>query len=216
MARLLRVERPCGAQCAHRQELTRLRRDLHDGLGPSLAGIMARADVLAALVNSGDARALLSDLRREASSFLGEMRRVLADRTPAELEEGDLARGVDVLASRMRAASGVSFDVVVDDVSEVSWPCQVAAFWIVKEAVTNVVKHAHASRCVVRISLNDGLTVSIVDNGRGGLAPTGLGLSSMRDRATESGGWCDIDDTGQGISVTAHLPEGWERHDRAA
>ena len=199
--------------CAHHRELARLRRDLHDGLGPSLAGILARADVLAALVGqeSRDVREVLGELRREASSFLGEMRRVLADRDPAELEDHDLAAGVRALAARMSA----DVEVTVGDVSRVSWDSQVTAFWIVREALTNVLKHSTASRCVVRISADAGIRLSVVDNGTGGLHATGLGLSTMRERATERGGWCDIEDTGHGVSVTAYVPD-WECHDHAA
>lgn len=219
MARLARVGRPC-TSCEHHRELVRLRRDLHDGLGPSLAGILARADVLATLVNkeSGDVHEVLGELRREASTFLGEMRRVLSDREPAELDSRDLAVALATLGRRMSA--GVQVDVHVDDVSQVDWDSQVAAFWIVKEALTNVVKHAGASRCTVRVWADRGLRLSVVDNGAGGLGESGLGesglgLSSMRDRASESGGWCDIADTGHGVTVTAHVPD-WTCHDHAA
>jgi len=90
----------CGPECAHHRELARLRRDLHDGLGPSLAGIMVRADLLARLLSADalpDGGELLQDLRREASAFLAEMRRVLTDRDPVELEGRDLAAGLAVL-----------------------------------------------------------------------------------------------------------------------
>lgn len=212
MSRLVRVA--C-TTCAHQRELTRLRRDLHDGLGPSLAGILARADVLSALLGeeSRDAREVVSELRREASSFLGDLRRVLTDKEPAELSSGDLAAALAALGNRMSA--GVRVEVTVDDVSHVSWDNQVAAFWIIKEALTNVVKHARATHCTVRVWSSDGLRLSVVDNGRGGLGDAGFGLTTMRDRATESGGWCEIEDTGHGVSVTAHLPD-WECHDRAA
>lgn len=195
--------------------MARLRRDLHDGLGPTLAGILARADVLAALLSeeSRDVREVVGELRQEASSFLGEMRRVLADREPAELEGRDLDAGLSALGARMSA--GVDVEVSVGDVSQVSWDSQVAAFWIVKEALTNVIKHARAANCAVRVWADGGARLSVVDDGRGGLGFSGLGLSSMRERATELGGWCDIDDTGHGISVTAYVPD-WECHDRAA
>jgi signal transduction histidine kinase len=211
VARLVSVGRPC-TSCA---QLARLRRDLHDGLGPTLAGILARADVLAALLSeeSRDAREVVGELRQEASSFLGEMRRVLADREPAELEGRDLSAGLSALGARMSA--GVDIEVSVGDVSQASWDSQVTAFWIVKEALTNVLKHAQASSCVVRVWTDNGIRLSVVDDGRGSLGRPGLGLSSMRERAAERGGWCDVSDTGHGISVTAHVPD-WECHDRAA
>lgn len=213
-----------GRECAHCRELTRLRRDLHDGLGPSLAGILLRADLIGQLMSTNEvaARETLEDLRHEAAAFMAELRRVLADREPAELDDRDLTAGLTTLAERMSAASGnrLVVDVAVDrEVGTLDRTVQVAAFWIVKEALTNVVKHAHAAACAVRVSVDGGLRLSVVDNGCGGLADSGIGLTTMRERATELGGWCDVADTGGGVAVTAHLPEdteGLARHDRAA
>jgi signal transduction histidine kinase len=210
-------------ECTHYAEVVRLRRDLHDGLGPGLAGIMMRADVLARMMtdDQGVAEEMLRDLRREAATFMTEFRRVLADREPAELEDRALADGVVTLARRMTSASGATMTVdveVADDVDELDRDVQVAGFWIVKEALTNVVKHACATRCAVRLWVDDGLRLSVVDNGTGagpGLV-SGVGLSSMGGRAAEFGGWCDVSDVGGGVSVTAHLPEGWDSDDRAA
>lgn len=217
-----RVSDDCvGRECAHCRELTRLRRDLHDGLGPSLAGILLRADLLAQLMTTNEvaARETLADLRHEAAAFMAELRRVLAAREPAELDDRDLTAGLTTLAKRMRAASGGRLVVTVDvggDVGALDRTVQVAAFWIVKEALTNVVKHAGATACVVRLHVDGGLCLSVVDNGCGGLADSGIGLTTMQDRAAEHGGWCDVVDTGGGVAVTAHLPEGLVRDDRAA
>ena len=172
--------------------------------------------------NEVAARETLDDLRHEAAAFMAELRRVLADREPAELDDRDLTAGLTTLAQRMSAASGHRLVVEVhvdDEVGALDRTVQVAAFWIVKEALTNVVKHAHATTCAVRVSVDDGLRLSVVDNGRGGLANSGAGLSTMRERATELGGWCHVTDAGGGVAVTAHLPEDTEglvRHDRAA
>lgn len=212
----------CAARdCSHQHELDRLRRDLHDGLGPGLAGILIRADLLAQLMtrNEVGARQMLGELRQEAAAFMAELRRVLADREPVELDGHDLAGGLAALAERMGASSGDRLAVTVevaDEVAALDWAVQVAAFWIVKEALTNVVKHADATSCVVRLRVDDGLRLSVVDNGHGGLGAAGIGLTSMRTRAAELGGRCDVTDTGGGVAVTAHLPEGQVRDDRAA
>ena len=119
----------------------------------------------------------------------------------------------------MSGAAAGELDVRVDvgpDVAGAGWDSQVAAFWIVKEALTNVVKHARASVCVVRVWVDKGVRVSVVDDGHGGLTESGLGLGSMRGRAAELGGWCDVVDTGHGVAVTAHLPEGRTSYDHAA
>ncbi|MFL6122735.1 sensor histidine kinase [Actinophytocola sp.] len=213
-----------GGECAHHRELARLRRDLHDGLGPSLAGIMVRADLLAQLMTKGDqgltgGREVLQELRQEASAFLAEMRRVLSDREPAELDRTALADALPAFGQRISAASGGRLSVRVDvaaGVDAADRTSQVAAFWIVREALTNVVKHARATACAVRVWVNNGLRLSVVDDGHGGLTESGMGLGTMRGRAAEFGGWCDVVDTGHGVAVTAHLPEGRVPHDRAA
>ncbi len=200
-------------RCEHQAEVRRLRRDLHDGLGPGLAGILIRADLLARQLDRGPAEEMLRELRREAAAFMAEFRRVLADREPAELEGRSLADGLRVLADRMHV-TGLAIEV--DVTGEADRDTQVAAFWIVKEALTNVVKHACATRCVITLRADRGLTLSVVDNGDGGLHDGGVGLTSMRARAEELGGWCEVTDTGRGVAVTAHLPEGRPRHDHAA
>lgn len=203
--------------CTHYHEMLRLRRDLHDELGPGLAGILIRADLLGSLLSEDrdGAEAMLRDLRREAATFMAEFRRVLANREPAELEGQGLAAALASLADRLRAV--LVMDVEVDDdVATLDRDLQVAAFWIAKEAVTNVVKHAHATRCTVRVRVGAGLELSVRDNGRGGALAAGVGLTSMHDRAAELGGWCEVTDTGAGVAVTAQLPERWATHDRAA
>jgi two-component system, NarL family, sensor kinase len=204
-------------RCAHHAEVQRLRRDLHDGLGPGLAGILIRADLLARQLDrqhdGGPAEEMLRELRREAAGFMAEFRRVLADREPAELEGRSLADGLRVLADRMHLA-GLAIDL--DVTGDADRDTQVAAFWIVKEALTNVVKHANATRCAITVRADDGLHLSVADNGTGGLGEHGVGLTSMRARAEELGGWCEVTDTGHGVTVSGHLPEGRSRDDHAA
>lgn len=198
-------------ECVHYREMMRLRRNLHDGLGPGLAGIMIRADILAQLMtaNESGAEEMLLDLRREAAAFMAEFRRVLANQTPAELDGHHLTDALDTVAGRMTSCTELRVDLAVaEEVAELDRVLQVAAFWIVKEALTNVVKHANASRCVIRVHVDHGLRLSVVDNGAGGTMRPGVGLNSMRGRATELGGWCEVTDTGVGVAVTAHLPEG--------
>jgi signal transduction histidine kinase len=194
----------------------RLRRNLHDELGPGLAGIMLRADILSTLLsaNQGPAEKVLRELRDEAATFMTEVRRVLADEIPAELEGNRLEDALATLAERMSAATGgrlrIRVDVDVDD-PRIDPAARTAAFSIAKEALTNVVKHSGASTCELRMWTADGIRMSIVDNGRGGPGlrrPRG-GLASMGGRATELGGWCEVAEGAApdtGVVVTAHLP----------
>ncbi|GAB1508154.1 sensor histidine kinase [Actinophytocola sp. KF-1] len=209
-----RVVKLRAGRCAHQAEVQRLRRDLHDGLGPGLAGILIRADLLARQLERGPAEETLRELRREAAAFMAEFRRVLADREPAELEGRSLADGLRVLTGRMHVP-GLAIDL--DVTGDANRATEVAAFWIVKEALTNVVKHAHATRCAITVTAaGDGLRLSVVDDGTGGLHDGGVGLTSMRARAEELGGWCEVVDTGHGVTVSGHLPEGRSCDDHAA
>ncbi|GAB3433794.1 sensor histidine kinase [Actinophytocola sediminis] len=199
--------------CEHYQEMVRLRRNLHDGLGPGLAGIMMRADVLTQLLtaNQGAAEEMLHELRREAASFMAEFRRMLADQSPVELDGTGLDDALRTLGRRMSRASGNTLLVTTDVAPAallVDRAAQVAAFWITKEALTNVVKHAKADACVIRVWVEHGLRVEISDDGVGGagLGRPGVGLTSMGSRAAELGGWCEVTDDGIGVTVSAHLP----------
>ncbi|MGH3758602.1 sensor histidine kinase [Actinophytocola sp.] len=203
--------------CAHYREMVQLRRNLHDGLGPGLAGIMLRADILAKLMtaNQDAAEEMLRELRHETAAFMTEFRRVLADQSPAELDGQALDDALRALARRMSRATGGSLTVTVDadphEPAEIDRTAQVAAFWIAKEALTNVVKHARARHCEIRVRAHDGLHMSIVDDGVGGanLGRRGVGLTSMGSRAAELGGWCEVTDgatPGTGVRVTAYLP----------
>jgi two-component system NarL family sensor kinase len=195
--------------CEHYREMVRLRRNLHDGLGPGLAGIMMRADILGQLMtaNQGAAEQMLRELRHEAAAFMTEFRRVLADQSPAELDGCRLDDALRTLAGRMSPALAIEIDVD-PAVAAVDRAAQVAAFWIAKEALTNVVKHARARRCAIRVRVDRDLRLSVADDGVGGagLGRRGVGLTSMRSRATELGGTCEVADNGDGVTVSAHLP----------
>lgn len=195
--------------CEHYREMVRLRRNLHDGLGPGLAGIMMRADILGQLMtaNQGAAEEMLAELRHEAAAFMTEFRRVLADQSPAELDGRRLDDALRTLASRMSPALAIEIDVD-PAVAAVDRAAQVAAFWIAKEALTNVVKHARARRCEIRVRVDRALCLSVADDGVGGagLGRRGVGLTSMRSRAAELGGACEVADNGAGVTVSAQLP----------
>ncbi len=211
--------------CEHYQEMVRLRRNLHDGLGPGLAGIMLRADILAKLLSANQTAAeqMLRELRHEAAEFMTEFRRVLANQTPAEMEGRGLDEALRTLAERMSRATGDTLTIDIDsDFAEihVDRATQIAAFWIAKEALTNVVKHAKARNCHIRVRVANGLHLSIVDDGVGagvgaGHGGHGFGLTSMGSRAAELGGWCEITEgtaPGVGVAVTAHLPAAGSPH----
>jgi signal transduction histidine kinase len=196
--------------CEHHREVLRLRRNLHDALGAGLAGILVRVDILPHLVAHDPAAAeeVLRELRRESAAFMSEFRRMLADRGPAELDGHDLESALHTMAGRLGRAE-LDITVAADLPAELGGAVEAAAFWIATEALTNVVKHARAQKCTIRAWVNGGLWLEIGDDGVGGieLARRGIGLRSMRDRAAELGGWCEVLDTGTGVTVQAYLPD---------
>lgn len=205
-------------ECEHYREVVRLRRNLHDGLGAGLAGIMMRVDVLPRLLNRDRAEAekVLLELRRESAAFMSEFRRMLSDDGPAELDGHSLDSAVHAVARRLSRATGVALTILVEvdrPVASCGRRTQEAAFWIAKEALTNVVKHAQAGACTVNMWADNGLWLEITDDGIGGVGAgaldrAGVGVPSMRGRAAELGGRCEVvDNDGCGVTVRAYLPD---------
>lgn len=178
------------------EERRRIRRDLHDGLGPALAAIAMQADTARAVVDDDPeaARQLMTAVTKQAEDVVQEVRRLVYDLRPPALDELGLVGAIERLA---RQSSSATLRVEVTGSAELSAPAalEVAIYRIVAEALTNVVRHAAASRCEIVVAVRDGgqgdeLAVSVEDDGRGIAenAAIGIGLRSMRDRAGEVGG----------------------------
>jgi signal transduction histidine kinase len=207
-----------GLVTAREEERRRLRRDLHDSLGPALAAQTLKVGVARAVLR-GDpdtAERLLTELEADIESSLGNVRRLVYALRPPSLDElgltGAIREQASVYSSRGSDKDSPPLHISVDAPEELpSLPAavEVAAYRIVQEAMTNVIRHAHARSCVVRIRLNGALELSITDDGIG--LPeerrVGVGLSSIRERASELGGICVIERAPRGgTSVTASLP----------
>jgi signal transduction histidine kinase len=202
------------ATCAHHDLLLAARRDLHDKIGSSLSGMIVTVEVIERLIGMDTARAYraLADLRTDMADMLGEVRRLVAGRDEAHTGRGAttalrtmLSRMSRVVVDRLRITTDI--DPLVDTVGEnVAW----AAFWIVREAVTNVLKHSCAGHCSVSLSVRDNqLFVRIEDDGKGVPAPrpAGSGMANMIWRAEEQGGCCTVSPAyPRGVAVTAWLP----------
>ncbi|HUG29771.1 MAG TPA: sensor histidine kinase [Candidatus Limnocylindria bacterium] len=199
---------------AREEERRRLRRDLHDGLGPTLAGTLLTMEAARATLpaNPRDASRVLSELATGTRRAIEEVRRLTYDLRPPALDELGL-----VGALRERAASfaggpaGVlRFDIHVGrDLSDLPAAVEVAAYRIVVEAMTNVVRHSGAQQATIDIAgSRRELVVEVRDDGRGIRgARHGVGLRSMRERAEELGGSLEVggEDAG-GTIVRARLP----------
>jgi signal transduction histidine kinase len=201
---------------AREEERRRLRRDLHDGLGSTLAGLNLQAGALRGLIarDPAAADALVVDLRADIRAAIADIRRLAYDLRPPALDELGL-----IGAIRTRAAhygngdhGEHSLQIAVEAPEELPplpAAVEVAAYRIVQEALTNVVHHAQARNCVIRLALADRLQLQIVDDGVGlaAVRDAGVGLLSMRERAAELGGACTIEPArGGGTCVRAWLP----------
>ncbi len=194
---------------AREEERRRLRRDLHDGLGPSLASLTFKLDAARSLMSRDPARAdaLLSTVADQMQTTVAEIRRLVYNLRPPALDQLGLA---DALAESARQAGGV--DVVVEatpDLPPLPAAVEVAAYRIVQEALTNVARHASAQRCWLRLwQDNDCLCLEVRDDGRGLPAGvrSGVGLQAMQERAAELGGVCTVESGPAGTVVLARLP----------
>ncbi len=196
---------------AREEERKRLRRELHDGVGPSLAAILLKLEAARSRQDASSRDALLAEIKGETKAAITEVRRVVDELRPPAIDELGLAGAIG-----QRAASLTTGDLVFEMRLSPNLPplpaaSEVAAFRIASEAMTNVARHAGATRCRVELRCERGLELTVSDNGVGadGSSRHGVGWTSMVERAAELGGTCTIEagDDG-GLVVHAVLPGG--------
>ncbi|WP_433018987.1 sensor histidine kinase [Kribbella sp. CA-294648] len=194
---------------AREDERRRLQRDLHDGLGPTLASLYQRVDVARSMIEKdpGAAEKLLAAVGEQTRLVIDEIRALVRALHPPELELG-LAAAIEASASHLPNLAGVEVDAGTLPVLPSA--VETAAYRIAIEALTNAARHASATRAAVGLAASDReLILTVVDDGHGipAGAPAGTGLRSMRERADELGGSCEVTaDPGGGTRVTAVLP----------
>lgn len=196
---------------AREEERRRLRRDLHDGLGPALASITLKLDAARNLLTRDPlaADALLVELKKQTQSAVADIRRVVYELRPPSLDELGL---IPVLREQAEHYIHDGLRITLDAPEPLPpFPAavEVATYRIVQEAMTNVVRHAQAHTCVIRLTLDHGLDIEVRDDGRG--IPVGqhagVGLTSIRERAAELGGRCEIESlSAGGTRLYVHLP----------
>ena len=190
---------------AREEERRRLRRDLHDGVGSALAGLTFKIDALRNRL--GDTE-LLRELRADVQGVVADVRRLVEGLRPVALDELGLPEALRRLVERT-AAGGPALTLETEDAGSPAAAVEVAAYRIVQEAVTNVLKHADASTCAVDVRGADGaLVVTVADDGTGlPRRGPGAGLDTMRERAEELGGSLAVlPRDGGGTVVRAVLP----------
>jgi signal transduction histidine kinase len=196
-------------------ERRRIRRDLHDGLGPMLASQSLLLDTISRLIHHDldMAEQVISEIKLQTQSALSDVRQLIYNLRPPSLDDLGLAGALQEEIDRHRAGS-LQISIHSDSLPPLPAAVEVAIFRIVQEAVTNVVRHAAAKNCDVHLEVRDEdgrtrLAAEIKDDGIGIRSdhPVGVGLESMRERAAELGGECRIETAGaRGTLVQVWLP----------
>ncbi len=200
---------------AREEERRRLRRDLHDSLGPTLAGMAFRLDAAGHLIDNDpeEAARVIRELRGETQEAIADIRRVAHDLRPPALDELGLVSALQAHAGRL-SGNGTQLEVSIEAPApfpELPAAVEVAAYRITLEALANVSRHAGARTCRVELDLGRDLRIAVADDGLGlaGATEMGVGLASMRERAAELGGRTDVGPReGGGTLVVVVLPIG--------
>lgn len=201
------------AVAAREEERRRLRRDLHDGLGPRLTGITYTADAARNVVSTDPAAAaeLLDSLRAEARVAIESIRDLVEALRPPALDELGLAEALHQAGSSVRRRTGAPLEVclTLGDLTGLAAAVEVAVYRITVEALTNVARHSDGACARVVVRRTTRLIEVVVTDSGSGTGPRwapGVGLASMGERARELGGSLEAGPTPEGGRVRAVLP----------
>lgn len=197
---------------AREDERRRLRRDLHDGLGPQLASQTLGLEAVEQLMSVHPERAkqLLASLKTQAQEAITDIRRLIYELRPPTLDDLGLVGALQQSAARYDNEKLQFTFEIPEPLPELPAAVETAVYRITQEAMTNIVRHAQANQGIVRLICADNhLVVEVCDNGRGLSADhqPGVGLQSMREQAAELNGRCVIESLpAGGTKVEARLP----------
>ncbi len=201
---------------AQEAERVRVSRELHDDTGQALTLILVRLQLIENLTRDADVRRELAELRELVVDTLDGVRRLAVQLGPSILEDLGLRSGLEWLADRVREETGlrVELDLRCDD-DRIPATVAIAVFRVAQEALTNVVRHAHATRIDLSLDDADGtLSLHVVDDGAGfdvaeaRSRPTAsVGLFGMAERVALVGGTLDIQSQqGAGTRLEVRVP----------
>lgn len=202
---------------AQETERARIARDLHDGLGQDLTAMLLHLRVLEQARTIDDAREHVSTLRRMAATSLEDLRRVVRETRPPVLDDLGLAAALEKQLADMQEVGGVAvtFSCDVEGVERLPADVETALYRVIQEAVTNAIRHSHASHLAVKLTRSDGeVLVEVTDDGRGFDVAGVLhreqppfGLLSMQERVRPLGGSVTFSsDAGRGTVVHVRVP----------
>lgn len=192
-------------------ERRRIERNLHDGAQQELVALAAKLRLAANQFTRGsqDAPATLAEAQEDLKRAVSELRQLAQGIFPSVLGDRGVLAAVEVRAARMPLPVDVEADERVAG-TRLAPEVEAAAYFVVTEALTNVLKHAAATQASVRLSAANGsLTVEVADDGRGISAPPGSGVTGMADRVAALGGALEVGPAdGGGTVVRASIPVG--------
>lgn len=200
---------------AREEERRRIQRDLHDGLGPQLTAVTMHLDAARnhlAAGNPEDTDDLLRDARRELRQAGGDVRRLVYSLGDPSVASRGLPNAIDSQVRLLTQATGIQAEVDLQPLPPLAAATEEAIHRIISEAVTNVVRHAHASTCRVALWAEDGNVLGCVVDDGVGIGPEsvpGVGTRSLRERAEELGGSVTIRPASAGgTEVLVTIPDG--------
>ncbi|MGH3015430.1 MAG: GAF domain-containing sensor histidine kinase, partial [Gaiellaceae bacterium] len=210
-----RVSRDAVRRVVEAQELERARlaRELHDETGQALTSILLGLKPLEQTALSDETVAAVASVRELVVSTLQDVRRLAVELRPSALDDFGLVSAVERLAETFREQTGMQVDLETQ-LGEERLPgaVETALYRIVQEALTNIVKHAEASRVSILLTRKDGSALAVVEDDGLGFDPgaardEGLGLVGMRERVALVGGRLRIESAmGAGATLVAEVP----------
>lgn len=177
---------------AHQRDLERARilADLHDDLGPVLAGMSMRVQAASETHHLPELDALASDL----ASCRADLRRIVSGLSPTALGDGDVSAAIAALVASFDGGNGPDVTLTTDIPDGIDTHASVLIYRAIAEGITNAIKHAHATHVLVAVERETGgLRMSVTDDGVGGTLVPGVGLESLRNRVCETGGTLSIE-----------------------
>lgn len=202
-------------------ERRRIARELHDGLGQQLVSVQLAVQALRPWLADAEGRARFEALQGLVQRLDRELDRIVFALRPAALEGCGLAEGVRAYLQSWSGLTGVAADLELFglDAAQLPAPAEAAVFRVLQEALTNVAKHAQASRVSVSLARQHReLCGSVEDDGRGFLVAAGAtpaagrshwGLTGMRERVEALGGHFSVESQpGRGTAVLWRVPVG--------
>jgi signal transduction histidine kinase len=188
------------------RERRRLERDLHDGVQQRLVSLSVWLRLLASRLEPGsEAEQLLADARNELAVSLQELRDLARGIHPAILSDRGLPAALDSLTAR----APLPIELSIELNGRPPEPVELAAYYLVSEALTNIIKHSDATTVGVSVARRDAqLVVEVADDGTGGASrATGSGLNGLTDRIETLGGQLEVSSPpGDGTTLRAEIP----------